>query len=53
MAVAFGGQANASDVYTQSQVVGMSPDLGAMQIYDADTETGIGTISHPTALQLY
>ena len=42
--------ANASDVYAKSQVDRLIPDLGAMHIYDDDTETGRGIISHPTAL---
>ena len=52
MAIALGGKARASDVHTNSQVYGQIPDLlyGVMKLYDDETGTGRGVISHPTAL---
>ena len=48
----FANKANASDVFTKSQVDGKIPNLlyGVMKVYDDDTGTGRGVISHPTAL---
>ena len=50
----FANKANASDVYTKSQVDGLIPSLlyGEFKFYDDDTGTRRGVISHPTTLRL-
>ena len=46
----FGSKANASDVHTKSQMDGMIPDLGTMQMNDDDTDQETRIISHQTTL---